>query len=252
MGKVVLYIILSLCFQLSAQEVNKKDAKGLKQGPWEKRYEKSIAYEYKGQFKDDKPYGTFYYYYFSNKKKAIIVHNEKTGRSVANMYYENGLDMAFGIYLNQKKDSVWTYWNSYGKLSYKETYKAGKLNGLKTVYYVPEAQADKSVKVAMTENYVDDVLHGEQIEYFNDGTIKSKGKYENGLKVGKFVVNNSNGTPMIKENYKKGKLHGYSYGYDESGKELGKRFYKEGKELKGKELEKYLKYCKDNKIDFNK
>lgn len=253
MGKAILSLLFVVLTSFYfTQTVNKVDAKGFKQGPWEKKHENSNNFEYKGQFKDNKPVGTFYYYYPSGKKKAVIVHQENTGRSVANMYYESGIDMAYGIYRNQLKDSIWTYWNSYGKLSYKETLKAGKLEGKKVIFYVPENPNDKSQIVAMTQMYVNDLQQGEEIEYFNDGTLKGKGNYDKGLRTGVFTINHSNGVVMTKENYKKGKLHGYAYGYDQSGKELGKRFYKDGKELTGKDLTKYLKYCADNKIDYNK
>lgn len=245
----VFSILLMNSFVFS--QVNQVDAKGKKQGDWEKTYPNSRAYEYKGQFKDDKPIGTFYYFYPSTKKKAIISHDEKTGRSVAFMYHENGTDMAYGIYKNQKKDSVWIYYGPSGKISFKETYKNGKLNGAKTIYYVPEVVTDKSIKVAKIENYVDDVMHGDQTEYFEDGTIKSTCRYEKGVKVGKLTTNHINGKPMMVENYKNGNLHGFCFGYDETGKLLGKRYFKNGTELTGKELDKWLKHCKEKKIDPN-
>ena len=162
--------VLSLLFifHFYGQEVNKTDAKGRKQGPWQKTYPDSRAFEYKGQFKDDKPVGTFYYFYPSTKKKAIVVHDELSGRSVAYMYHETGVDLAYGIYRNMKKDSVWTYYGPSGKVSYKETFKEGKLNGKKTVFYVSDDPADKSLRVAMVQHYANDVLQGEEIEYFED------------------------------------------------------------------------------------
>ena len=89
---------------------------------WQKSYPKSTAFEYKGQFKDDKPVGTFTYYYPSTKVKAVIKHDEKTGRSAALMYHESGVLFARGIYKNQLKDSVWDYFGPSGRLSKKETY----------------------------------------------------------------------------------------------------------------------------------
>jgi antitoxin component YwqK of YwqJK toxin-antitoxin module len=241
--------IFSIISLFSFAQLNQVDAKGKKQGVWEKKYPNSNAYEYKGQFKDDKPIGTFYYYYPSTKKKAIIQHDEKTGRAVAKLFHESGVDLAYGIYINQLKDSVWTYYGPSGKLSYKETYKAGKLNGKKTIFYVPEDPADKSQRVAMIQNYVNDVLEGEEIEYFEDGTVKSKGTYVKGIKQGEFITYHPNGIKMIVDTYKNGKKHGYCYGFDGNGKQIGKRYFKNGEELVGKELENWLKYCKEKKID---
>jgi antitoxin component YwqK of YwqJK toxin-antitoxin module len=248
------YLLICLLFLsvFSFSQVNQVDAKGKKQGVWEKTYPNSKAYEYRGQFKDDKPTGIFYHFYPSTKKKAIVEHNDKTGRSKAIMYHENGLVLAEGIYINQKKDSIWTTFGPSGKLSTKESYKAGVLHGQRVVYYIPEIIEDKSQKVAMVENYVNGIKNGDQIEYFEDGTIKSKFKYENGKKVGKGVTNHINGKPMMVENYKNGKLHGYVYAYDQAGKELGKKYYKNGDHLYGKELDKWLKNCKDKNIDPNK
>src|SRR5690606_18796086 len=125
------------------------------------------AFEYKGQFKDDKPVGTFTYYYPSTTVKAAIKHEEKTGRSTAVMYHENTLVMAKGIFRNQEKDSVWEYYGPSGRLSTKETYTKGKLNGNQTVYYVFEDPSDKRVVVAKVTPYKMGVIHGDVVEYFD-------------------------------------------------------------------------------------
>lgn len=245
--------ILSLMLgasQLSAQ-INKTDEKGKKQGVWEKTYPNSRAYEYKGQFKDDKPVGTFTYFYPSTKVKAVIKHNEKTGRSEAYMYHENGVLMAFGIYMSQKKDSVWTHFGPTARLSFKETYKNGVLDGQSTVYYVPEDPNDKSQKIAKTSNYKNGVLEGEVIEYFDYGTIKTKCTYLNGEKHGLCISNHSNGKPMIHERYKYGVRYGYFFAFDETGKEIGRKYYRYGSLLEGEALKQWLDECKQKGINPN-
>jgi antitoxin component YwqK of YwqJK toxin-antitoxin module len=101
-------MITALCMigTLNGQTVNQKDAQGRKQGVWQKTYPKSRALEYKGQFKDDKPVGTFTYYYQSTKVKATIKHDEKTGRSEALMYQESGVIFARGIYSRIASGSI--------------------------------------------------------------------------------------------------------------------------------------------------
>ncbi len=251
MKPIITYCFVVLCGFAFSQAVNRVDANGKKQGPWQKTYEKSRAFEYKGQFKDDKPVGTFTYFYPSTKTKAVIVHNEKTGRSVATFYHENGVVSGKGIYKNQEKDSVWTYWGPSGKISTKETYSAGKLNGITTIYYVPELETDKSVIVAKTLNYKDGVLNGDVIEYFEGGQIKSKVSYVNGLKEGLYTINHPTGKPMLAERYKHGVQHGWTIAYDESGKEIGKKYYCNGQLLEGKRLENHLKLCKEKGINPN-
>ena len=232
-------------------QVNQTDAKGKKQGKWEKLYPKTSVYEYKGQFKDDKPVGTFIYYYPSSKVKAVIKHDEKTGRSTAVMYHENGLVFATGIYKNQLKDSIWDYYGPSGRQSLKETYSKDLLNGKSTIYYVPEDPNDKSVKPAKVSNYVKGVLQGEVIEYFESGVIKSKGTYNAGKLEGVYVINHPSGKIMIQERYKKGIRHGWCATYDGNGKELGKKYFYYGRELEGKELEDKMKQLKELGVNPN-
>jgi antitoxin component YwqK of YwqJK toxin-antitoxin module len=236
---------------LVGQTINQKDAQGRKQGVWQKTYPKSRAFEYKGQFKDDKPVGTFTYYYPSTKVKAIIKHDEKTGRSAALMYQESGVIFARGIYRNQLKDSIWEYYGPSGRLSKKETYSNDKLNGKTIVYYVPENPEDKSQRPAKVTNYVNDVVEGEVIEYFESGTVKSKATYRNGVKEGIYTINHPDGSKMILERYKKGERHGWCCTYNETGKETGKKYFYYGRELQGKELDEKLRQMKELGINPN-
>jgi len=249
--RIVFSVLFFVAPNVWGQTVNQKDTQGRKQGAWQKTYPKSRAFEYKGQFKDDKPVGTFTYYYPSTKVKAVIKHDEKTGRSSAVMYHENGLVMAKGIFKNQEKDSVWEYYGPSGRLSTKETYSKGKLNGNQTVYYVFEDPADKRVIVAKVTPYKMGVIHGDVIEYFDTGIIKSKVNYVNGKKEGVAVTNHPNGKVMITERFKGGIQHGWQSAHDMSGKETGKQYYRYGKRIEGKELEKYLKQLKDKGINPN-
>jgi len=247
----LILLVVSTC---AFTQMNVKDVQGRKQGPWQKKYENSVAIEYKGQFKDDKPVGTFTYYYKSGNLKGTVVHDEKTGRSVAVFYHDNASKLVFakGIYRNQLKDSVWDYFGPSGRQSLKETYLKDKLNGMTTVYYVPEEVDNRKLMVAKTSMYKNGVLDGDMIEYFESGTVKSKVKYVNGVKEGVSVINHPAGNPMVKENYIHGVLHGWQYAYDITGKEIGKKYYLKGEILEGKRLEDRLKYCKDNGIDPNK
>ena len=63
MIKIIFTSIFSIfTFFLFSQDLNKTDANGKKQGDWKKYYENGFV-RYQGQFKDDKPVGTFNYYY---------------------------------------------------------------------------------------------------------------------------------------------------------------------------------------------
>lgn len=247
MGKLNIFTLVFVLFGVSQTaflQINKTDANGKKQGPWEKKYPNSLVLEYKGQFKDDKPVGTFTYFYPSTKVKMIVKHNEKTGRSEAFIYHENTLLMAHGIFKNQKKDSVWTHFGPSGRLTTRESYKDGLLNGKQIIYYVPEDPSDKSERIAKISNFVNGNLDGDVIEYFDFGTVKTSCKYINGKKHGICVSYHANGQKMIQESYERGVKHGYFFAYDETGKEIGRKFYKYGTELNSEELVKYQEALK--------
>lgn len=246
----LIFIFFSLNFVFA--QINQVDAKGRKQGVWEKKYPNLNTYQYKGQFKDDKPVGTFIYYSEENKLKAIIKHTPNSKRSEAVYYHDNGKVMSIGIFINQLKDSTWKNFGPSERISSIENYKAGKLHGKRIVYYIPQTLEDKSLIKSIESNYVNGELDGLYQEFFDIGGIKISGKYILGKKTGEWIHNNPNGTKMMFERYKNGVYHGWQHGYDENGKELGKKYYFNGKYLQGKELDAKLKYLKDNGLDPNK
>jgi antitoxin component YwqK of YwqJK toxin-antitoxin module len=248
--KLVLAIIFIPLF-LFSQELNQVDSKGRKQGSWAKTYPNSRVYQYKGQFKDDKPIGTFTYFYESTKVKAIIKHNANSNRSEAFFYHENGNLMSYGIYRDMKKDSVWLNFLPSGRLSNTESYKNDLLHGKKVVYYVPENLEDKSRLIATIYNYSNGKLNGETIDYFDIGSVKMRGNYENDKKVGVWEYYHLSGKKMMLERYKNGVRHGWCFAYDETGKETGKMYYYYGKKLEGKELEEKMKQMKAKGINPN-
>lgn len=225
---------------------NVTDTKGLKQGPWAKVYPGTKVYQYKGQFKDDKPVGTFTYYYPSSKLKAIVKHLEETNRSEAIYYHENGLIMSKGIYKDLKKDSIWMNYGPSGRLSNKETYKNDLLDGKKTVFYVPEDPEDKSQLVMSISNYKEGKMDGEYAEYFEGGSLKVKGAYVMDRKSGLWVSYDVTGSKMTEETYRNGLKHGWCMAFDESGKVVGKQYYLDGRHIQGKELETRLNQIKHN------
>lgn len=245
-----LLVLVGFGFGLEAQ-VNQTDANGKKQGEWVKFYENSEIIRYKGQFKDDKPVGKFVYYYPSKTVRTIIVHDEGSNRSEAFYYHENEKLIAHGIYRNQEKDSVWTHFLPTGHYSYEETYVNGVLNGERITYYGPEVTDTKTKLVLRKANYKDGRLQGEFIEYFPDGVVKTKGRYSSGVYDGEIVKNHPNGKPMIIERWKRRKKHGWWTTYDEAGKELGRKYYRNGEHLEDEALTKHLQNLKEKGISPN-
>ena len=234
------YLSLLIClFSLSAfSQVNQTDAKGKKQGVWEKIYPGTRVYMYRGEFKDDKPIGTFVYFYKSGKSKAVIEHSE-TARSVGYFYHETGGVMSYGIYTNLKKDSIWVNWDNIGRLSSRESYKNDSLHGMKVIYYLAP-EGDKSQRPMTVLNYNKGQLHGDYKEYFDTGKLKNSGTYENNKKVGLWEAYHVEGPKMTTERFKKGVRHGWCIGYDKNGKEEGRKYFYYGRVLEGKELKEKM------------
>lgn len=246
---VVIWMVFVVFASLG--QLNQVDAKGKKQGEWGKLYEGSRVFEYKGQFKDDKPIGKFTYYYPSSKVKAVIKHDDNSTRSVAYYYHENGALMSHGIFRNQLKDSIWLNFGPSQRISNTETYKNGKLEGRKVIYYIPEELADKSQIPASVSYYKNDMLHGEYVEYFDGKNVKVKGAYFENKRDGMWTHYHTTGKPMMVIRYKKGVKHGWATGYDESGKEIGKKYYYHGRHLEGKILAEKMRQMKELGIDPN-
>jgi antitoxin component YwqK of YwqJK toxin-antitoxin module len=229
-------------------QINQTDAQGKKQGQWIKKYPNSSVIMYQGTFKNDKPIGTFTYNYQSNKVKAVIKHDEKTNRSEAFFYHENGKLMSQGIYRNMKKDSVWTTFNSDGRITMKETYKNDLLNGLKTVYYIPD-DPEVRVEVVISEyNYLNGKPEGNFVEYYPNRQVRKTGQFKNNQRIGRWITYEVNGNKLIDENYYDGKLHGWFIGYDKNGKEGERKYFYYGDLVEGERLKKLLNDLKAKNI----
>lgn len=249
--KLIFSFLFSIVTLLSFGQENQVDSKGRKQGVWVKTYPKSKIIQYRGQFKDDKPVGTFTYYYQSGKVKAVVKHDENSTRSSAYFYHENGILMSHGIYRDMKKDSIWLNFTPTGRLSNSESFKNDMLHGKKIVYYVPENLEDKSRLPSAVYLYENDKLNGEAIEYFQTGTVKSKGVYKDNKKVGVWDYFHPNGKKMMLERYKDGVHHGWHFSYDESGQETSRKYFYYGRLLEGKALEEKMKQMKEKGINPN-
>lgn len=249
---IVFMLAFSMSFYSYAQ-INQTDEQGRKQGEWIKTYDDSDDIRYKGQFKDDEPVGKFVYYYPNKVVRSVIIHDEDSDRSEAYFYHLNKKLMAHGIYHGKKKDSVWTHFLPTGHYTFTETYKNGKLNGERITFYGPEAVDNVKTKLILRKaNYKNGRLDGDFIEYFADGVVKAEGAYVNGAHEGVVLKNHPNGKTMIKERWKDGTKHGWWITYDESGKELGRIYFRQGVQLEDEELSRYLKKLEEEGVSPNK
>ncbi len=232
----ILFFVLLFFSTSFGQPINKKDAQKRKQGPWETFYENSSMYRYKGQFKDDKPYGIFTYYYESGRIQAKVNYLNGGNVTLSQVYHEtSGHIKAFGKYVNQKKDSTWTYFDNVGNVKSKESYINGSLEGQRVVYYEP---VNGQYVVARYEYYKNNTLHGVFKEYHQNTKLKSEGEYRDGHLNGDVKYYYPNGKMERLERYKYAVKHGWWIFFNDNGTQAGRKLYWEGRALKGEALEK--------------
>jgi len=220
---LLVFFILTTTASFSQQPdtINKVDEKGLKQGVWKKYHPNGIV-RYEGQFKNDKPTGTFKHYDDKGKLSMKVHHFPNT--SYANMYYQTGELKATGKYVNQQKDSTWMYYHDNGHPLAEEFYFNGKREGTWKIFY-------SNGKIAEEKNYTDNIEHGDWIEYYESGKIKSKSTYDKGRMEGKRYFYYENGLTKILGNYSRDVRHGVWMYYNEDGTTKKKEEYNFGKRI---------------------
>lgn len=227
-NKMLRYLFVALLFVpvlVFAQPLNQTDANGKKQGPW-KKYDNEGKLKYEGQFKDNKPYGKFTYYYPSGKIKAESVFSADGSIARNKSFSEDSTKlMAAGKYVNEKKDSVWTYYNNFGVVIATEVYSKGIKTGTWKNYY-PDS------KILEVKTYKNDLQEGPWEQYFEDGSLRTKatfvkdklngiavyyqgknlkvaeGRFINGVRDGGWIYYTPDGKVEKTEKYSKGQLIG--------------------------------------------
>lgn len=222
--------LMFLLVTLSAQaQLNQTDSQGRKDGPWQKEYSNGNL-RYKGQFKLGEPVDTFFYYYPKGELLAKTYHLGN-GKSRTWMFHRNGEPRAMGLYLNEKRDSVWTFYNEKGVKVSTESYQEGEKHGAVTTYYPDGKKAD----IKYFENGLE---QGEwKLFYEEDSSLRMHGHFLDGKWHGVFTYYYPDGKPQFKGQYKQSLKTGIWVEYDEKGELLRKRIFKDGIETEVVELQ---------------
>jgi antitoxin component YwqK of YwqJK toxin-antitoxin module len=219
---LILPVLLWMCLPGNAQEqINRVDAKGMKQGGW-KKYDTAGNMLYAGQFRDDIPVDTFRYFYPGGKLKTISVFSENGHRVKSVSYFRNGQPMAKGIYMDEKKDSIWQFFSEYdGTLISEENYRTGKKDGVSKIFFPGGG-------ISETISWKNDVRDGLWEIFYSDGKVKMKGANSNGDKSGPFVFYYATGKVMIAGEYLEGHQHGTWNYYSGTGEIVKTEIYDKG------------------------
>jgi antitoxin component YwqK of YwqJK toxin-antitoxin module len=199
---------------------NKTDENGLKQGVWVKKDDKGNV-RYRGQFKDDHPYGKFKYY-GDDGSIVTIMEFISPDTALATHYHPNQLKAAYGYYVNKQKEGVWRFYDRKGILLSVEEYKNGKKHGNYKVYNLDGSLSRETTFVNGVENgyrktynangdlltegnYKDGVMDGVQ-KIYKDGQLNIIGAYQHAVRDGEWKYYDESGNLIKTEVYKLGIL----------------------------------------------
>ncbi len=174
--RLILITILSFTISLSfSQEINKKDANGLKQGKWVFYYDDAkTQIKKEGEYKDNKKTGIWKEYYVSGKVKSEITYIKNKPNGYAKFYYENGNVSEEGIWKGNKWVGDYKYYYKNGKPSYVWHYSEnGKRTGEQKYYH-------ENGKIMIEGNWQDGKEQGTIKEYDNTGKLISEKTFNDG------------------------------------------------------------------------
>lgn len=231
-----LFVTLLLSGSLILQGQNLLDEQGRKTGHWKVDYPNGRT-RYEGDFVEGRPVGEMLRYYDNGALRARMIIEPDGKRSCVYLFYSNGKAAAEGIYVDQLKDSVWTYFSEDdGSVRIRESYVLGKLQGTSKSYY-PDGNISEEV------DWNDNIKHGTWKQYYSNGNTRLSGQYENGKLQGSYEVYYSDGTMEISGSYLDDRSHGTWSFYDESGTEVYSIVYENGSPA---DREKYEMWIQDS------
>jgi antitoxin component YwqK of YwqJK toxin-antitoxin module len=172
---------------------NQTDKQGLKQGKWNKT-DASGRLIYQGEFIDDKPVGKFVYYDSTGKVKAISEFSENGTRAYATTFNRMGKKSSEGLYLNEKREGNWKFYNEEEILLSEENYENGIASGIWKNYY-------QNGNLLEEITYKNGKKDGPWKQYFHDGPEKLRATYRNGKLEGLATFFHPNGRVMISGPY---------------------------------------------------
>ncbi|PDS26301.1 hypothetical protein B0A77_03045 [Flavobacterium branchiophilum] len=209
------YFIILVSFFINgllfSQECNTLDPQGRKHGLWKGYHEGSNRLRYQGTFEHGKEVGTFQYFDDTKAGDVIGVRVfDAQNNSVYTTFYDQQKNIVSeGKSINKLKEGIWKYYHyASKKIMTEEFYRAGKLDGARTVYYLngniaeittyKEGIKDGLYKKLTEEGVVLEIVTFKNNEYdglavYRDvnNQIVSEGIFTNGKKTGiwKFYEN---------------------------------------------------------------
>ena len=183
-----------------AQDVNKTNTQGQREGVWIGYYPNTNNIRYEGTFNKGKETGTFKFYDDVAEKKLIATKEFKTDGTVYTIFYNGKKKMSEGVYKNKQKEGIWKIYHIDGQsVMAEELYKNDKLHGVKKIYYI-------SGKLSEEIEYKNGVEDGIANQYAETGAKIRETFHKNGTLHGKLTIRDANGTVTDENEYVNGTL----------------------------------------------
>jgi antitoxin component YwqK of YwqJK toxin-antitoxin module len=198
----ILVFLISLIFSvLHAQnEYNQLDSKGMKHGLWKGVYEESNRPRYQGTFDNGKEVGLFQFFDDTQKGDVIATRefNPKDNSAYTIFYDQNKNKVSEGKVVNKLFEGEWKYYHYASTvIMTTENYKNGKLEGLRTVYFL-------NGKVAEQINYENNEKQGTYKKYTENGIVLEESFFRNNEYDGLAIFRNDSGIIVSKGMFAKG------------------------------------------------
>lgn len=211
MKNVILLFLLS--FSVYAQDlINQFDANGNRHGLWKGTHKETNRPRYEGVFNHGKETGVFKY--FDDTKAGVIIatrdFSKGDGSCYALFYDQKGNTVSEGKLLNKIPEGTWKYYHLESKtLMTVESYKKGKLDGTKKIFYTNSLLAEET-------NYTMGIKNGSSKTFAENGKPIDAHIYKNGLYQGLASYYDGNGNKMYEGNYANGKRVGLWKFFDQN------------------------------------
>lgn len=119
--------------------------------------------------------GTIQSYYPNGKKKAVVTYSDRFVAEKTEIDNHRKL-------LKASREGEKSMYRENGKLFCKGAFNINGITG-KLEYFGP-----KGINIVKIETYKDGILNGKTTEFYLDGTVKLKGEYKDGEKVGDWIA----------------------------------------------------------------
>lgn len=203
----------------TVERINRRDNLGKKRGKWMEFYDNGMVAK-EGYYMNDLRNGIFKYY--NRKGDLTNLEKYKDGElvkdseesiilDIRNTYYSDGSIKSSGGYVDGKKQGVHRIYDETGKIASGEVYH----QGLKTATGMVDQSGD---------------YQGSWELYYEDGSVKAKGDYENNLRTGDWIFYHKNGTVESEGKYVNGLPQGQWKWFYETGVLRRKDYYRRGRE----------------------